>query len=297
MATFGAIIDRQLWRIPTKIPEHPQTRTIESGQSGLRIRDSGGSRDAVVFFCDPPVTVEAYDALTEAFQSHYRVIIVELPGFGFSRTTTARQLTFSGAVEAVENSLGALDLESVVLFGPCVCGFVASELAVRAQLPVRGLVLMQTPDKAGMISWVSRMDPKGLLRVPGVGQFIVRFNAKRLVRFWMKFATAKSFDAEPMTACTLTALRQGGGYPLATMLQLWSGGTRDAGLDLPGLIVWGRQDRSHAETSPECSRAHLMGAEIIEFSDCGHFTELEMPDGFAASVLPFLSRCFGARDA
>ena len=291
MTTFGARFDSWLWQIPPKIPAHTQTCSVDVKTSTLRVRDSGGASTALVFLCDPPVTVEAYDDLIASFQPDFRVIVVELPGFGFSRISSAGQLTFSGAVEAIEAALASLDLDSIVLFGPCVCGFVATELAARGKLPINGVVLMQTPDKAGMLDWVERMDQRGLLRIPLIGQLIVKLNSKRLVKFWLKYATAKAFDSRPIATATIDALRRGCGYPLATMLQLWSEGPVDSRLDVPGLIVWGKQDRSHAETLPECSKAHLTNAEIIELADCGHFSELERPREFAASVRPFLIRC------
>lgn len=291
MTTFGARFDRWLWQIPSEIPAHKQTRVVETGAAALRIRDSGGAGRALILLCDPPVTVEAYDDLIASFEPDFRVIIVELPGFGFSRTSSADQLTFYGAVEAVEAAIGILQLESVVLFGPCICGFVVAELAARGSLPIVGVVLMQTPDKAGMLAWVGRMYRKGLLRVPLIGQLMIKINAKRIAAFWLNYATARGFDSQSIANATTAALEQGCGYPLATMLQVWSRGTRDARLQVPGMIIWGQQDRSHAKTCPECSRAHLPDADIVTFAECGHFVELERPSEFAATVRPFLDRC------
>lgn len=296
MRSLGASLDLRLWRIPSEAPKHDQTSVISVSSSSLRIRDSRGSGTALVFLCDPPVTVEAYDELIQCFQPNFRVIVAELPGFGFSRAAKAHQLSFDGAVALVEDALLKLGLESIILFGPCICGFVATELAKRNKLPLAGVVLMQTPDKAGMLSWVERMDPKGLLRIPILGQVLLKLNALRTIEFWFRYATAKNFDSRPISTVVSTAVKQGGGYPLATMLQLWSKGTKDARINVPGLIVWGRQDRSHTATNPECSRAHLVNGEIVEMAECGHFSELEMPAEFAASVMPFIHRCLDQSD-
>lgn len=293
MKALGAKLDLRLWRIPSEIPEHDQSSITSVGSASVRLRDTGGSGNALVFLCDPPITVEAYDGLISTFSPDFRVVVAEIPGFGFSRATTDRQLSFAGAVELIETALTGLDLNSIILFGPCICGFVATELASRGNLPVAGVVLMQSPDKAGILSWVDRMDPKGLLRVPVLGQMLLKLNAKKTVKFWLQYATAKSFDPGGIIDATIGALERGGGYPLATMLQSWSTGTKDAGLEMPGLIIWGRQDRSHSETLSECTRAHLVNGEIIEFPDCGHFCELENPEQFAAKVRPFLNRYLG----
>lgn len=297
MKNLGPKIDRRFWNIPSKIPEHQQTYSLAAGQCTLRIRDSGGCENPLIFLCDPPMTVEAYDDLIDAFQPDYRVLVVELPGFGFSRTSDADQLGFQGAVESVEAAISKLDLGGAVLFGPCVCGFVATEIARRGRISLRGVVLMQTPNKAEMLSWVERMNPKGLLRVPVLGQVMVKLSAKKIIKSWLKYATPRDFDQQPFVDGTTSALNHGCGFPLATMLQVWSNGTRDAGLEIPGLIVWGGQDRSHKQTDPGCTRAHLRNAEIIRFTHSGHFTELEQPAEFAISVKRFLHHCFRANDA
>lgn len=290
---IAAKLDRLLWRVPRKIPRHQQTQIVETSDSCLRIRDSGGSNRALVFMCDPPITVEAYDELIAAFQPNYRVIVLELPGFGFSRTSAVSAVLFDGTVLAVESVILSLKLDACVLFGPCVCGFVAAELARRARLPIEGLVLMQTPDREGILSWVDRMDPKGYLRVPVLGQLVVRFTARRLAKFWLKYATARDHDARQMTKSTDYAMAQGGSFPLATMLQLWARGAKDAKLDIPALAIWGKQDRSHRDTPAGSTCQHIPNAEILEFSDCGHFTELEQPERFAQAVIPFIDNCFG----
>lgn len=297
MKAIGASLDRLLWRTPESVPLHDQSRAVPTQTARIRVRDSGGSKRSLIFLCDPPVSVEAYDELISTLGSEFRVVIIELPGFGFSQALSVDALEFGGAVEAVEATIGKLELGAFVLFGPCICGFVASEICARGNLPVCGLVLMQTPDKKGMQAWVDRMDPKGLMRVPVLGQLIVKFTAARLSKFWLKYATAKSYDANGLVATTVAMLHQGGAYSLATMLQRWSRGTRDADLKLPTLIVWGKQDRSHLETNPKCTQKHAPSAEIIEFSDCGHFSELERPQQFVESVSPFLAECFESGDA
>ena len=288
--------DKLLWRISRKASLHRQSRFIETSDCSFRIRDTGGDDTALVFLCDPPVTVEAYDKLIACFQPDHRVIVIELPSFGFTRISNASALTFEGAVRETEAAIKSLNLERCIVFGPCVCGFVAAELVARQQLPIKGLVLMQTPDRAGMLAWVERMDPKGLLRIPFIGQLIVRFTARRISKFWLKYATAKHYDSSNLVQTCDLALAQGGGYPLASMLQLWSKGTKDSNLNVPALSVWGKQDRSHKKTSTASTCKHVPNAEILEFSDCGHFTELEAPVEFSNAVQPFINRYITTSD-
>jgi len=293
---IAAKLDQLLWRIPREAPAHEQVRIIETSCASIRVRDTGGRNQALIFLCDPPVTVEAYDELIVCFRPNHRVIIIELPSFGFSKISNASALTFEGALRQTEETIKLLNLDACVVFGPCICGFLAAKLVARAELPVKGLVLMQTPDKEAMLSWVKRVDPKGFLRVPLVGQLLVRFTARRMANFWINYATAKGFDATNLANASDRALAQGGGYPLASMLQFWSTGTKNANLNVPALAIWGKQDRSHKETASLSTCKHVPNAEVIEFANCGHFAELEQPKQFANAVAQFINSCLTSDD-
>ena len=283
-----AKFDHLLWRIPRQAVAHEQSRVIETPNCSIRVRDTGGSNQALIFLCDPPVTVEAYDELIACFQPQYRVIVIELPAFGLSRISNASALTFEGALQETEEVIKSMNLDSCILFGPCICGFLAAELVDRTMLPIKGLVLMQTPSKEDMVSWVKRVDPKGLLRVPLIGQLLVRLTARRMARYWIRYASAKNFDSTNLVKVSDHVLARGGGYPLSSMLQLWSKGTKNSNLNVPALSIWGKQDRSHKETASASTCKHVPNAEVIEFSNCGHFTELEQPKQFANAVVPFI---------
>lgn len=288
-----ATLDRFLWRSTRPAPSHPQTVMADSEDARVRIRDTRANGPTVVFFCDPPVTVEHYDALIDALGDAFRVLVVELPAFGFSSPKSDRAFEFEPAVAAVEAALAQLRLGPAVVCGPCICGFVAMELARRANLDIAGLILVQTPDASDMQAWTEGMDPKGRLRTPYLGQVLVRTMAKRLVRFWFRYATGRDTDHRPLSETATGVLSAGGRYPLASMLQRWRHALRDRPVQLPALVVWGAQDRSHRDTDRNGSLKHVPDAEIATFAACGHFPELEDPAGFVSRAEPFLKRCLG----
>ena len=285
-----AKVDKLFWRIPFVAAKDQQIKYIETPGSSLRIRDTGGQNQALIFLCDPPITVESYDELIACFQPDYRVVVIELPSFGFSRISNASSLTYEGALREIEEAIKLLELDECIVFGPCVCGFIAAELVARGQLPIKGLVLMQTPDRNAMLDWTNRVDPKGWLRIPLLGQLLVRITARRMAKGWINYATAKEFDSTNLKNTSDHALTQGGGYPLASMFQLWSVGMQNSNLDVPALAVWGKQDRSHRNTASTSTHKHVPNAEVIEFSNCGHFTELGQPKIFSEAVTPFIRK-------
>lgn len=289
--TAATRLDVHLWRAATP-PDSPQAALADQATTRLRYRDTapGADRPTLVTFCDPPNMIEHYDALIDAFGGAWRVIVIELPGFGFSHAKAGDALAFAGTVTAVEQLLLDLAPTDTTLWGPCICGFVAAELAARAAdsgLDVRALVLVQTPDHAGMLAWAGRMDPKRRLRTPILGQLLMRVTAGKLSAFWYRYATARGFDHAALNATAQRLFKRGAAYSLASMLQRWARGPRDAALTLPTLIIWGEQDRSHADTPRESSLAHAPNARIVRFEHCGHFPDLEAPQDFARAVNAF----------
>ena len=292
-----ATLDRLLWRTSKQAPPHKQTVVVSTDTAQLRIRDSGSSKPMVVFLCDPPVTIEAYDEVISLFEPDYRVVVIELPGFGFTKPSSSKACEFSATVISIESAIAQLNPQSLVICGPCIGGFVATELVHRANLDIDGIVLMQVPDTLGMLAWTEGMDPKGRLRTRYIGQMIVRRAANGLTKFWFKFATAKENDHSRLTKITLQALSIGARYPLATMLQKWPKQLKDMNLEIPALVIWGKQDRSHNKTDPRSTLKHVQDAEIIELENCGHFSELEKPEEFHNAVLPFIHSCTRQADA
>lgn len=286
--------EKWLWkkRKPSLDIHVQDTSIISTKEADVRVRDSGGALPAIVFFCDPPVMVEAYDDLIMQLKDEYRVIVAELPGFGFSDTHSAESHGFLKTVSVIESALQQLTLGPTILCGPCICGFVASELARRKNLSIKGLVLMQTPDVNGMAKWQETMDPKGLVRKKYLGPLLVWMNKKKLVPFWLRYATAKSFDEKNITKQTLKTLQEGGAYPLASMMRLWKAeDLNDSATDIPALIVWGLQDRSHQHTNKKASLCHAPNGKMVELEQCGHFSEVEAPLVFLAEAKPFFKEC------
>ena len=180
----AAALDAWLWRHNRRPPASATSAQVTVTEGSIRIRRSGpaGASPTLVLLCDPPNMVEHYDQTLRALDACTASIMMELPGFGFSSVQRGRALEFMATVEAVEAALQQLGNGPWVLYGPCICGFVACEIARRGRVPVTGLVLAQVPDVAGMRAWCDRMDPQHRLRRPGLGQWLGRLGATRLTR-------------------------------------------------------------------------------------------------------------------
>lgn len=242
----------------------------------MRVPDVSG-KPVVVFLPDGPASIESYDAVIAALADRYDVVVIEIPGFGFSWPLTPDALSFDGCVAATAAALASLALPPVTLVGPCGQGLVALALAKRHPHLVAALIVAQTGDWAAEVAWGPALDPKGVLQLPFAGQVGFRLTCERAaVDWWAPFAAGPDFDVATLQAEARTLIRHHCAYALASITQKWFGGdVPDLSVTLPVTAIWGLADPSHAATDRSSILTCAPHARIVEVGRAGHFVDLE----------------------
>ena len=243
----------------------------------MRVPEAAGTKPVAVFLPDGPASIESYDALIAALSDAYDVVVIEIPGFGYSWPLTPEALSFDGCVAATAAALASLELPPVVLVGPCVQGLVALALLKRHPELVRALIVAQTGDWAAEVAWGPALDPRGALRAPFAGQVGFRLTREKgAVDWWAAFAAGPDFDVVKLQAEARTLLRHNCAYALASLTQMWFGGEApDLAVTLPVIVIWGLADKSHAATDRKSILRYAPHAALIEVERGGHFVDLE----------------------
>ena len=230
----------------------------------------------------------------EAMAGDFRVVAMDLPGFGDSDKPLGAPYHAPFFARAVVALLDALGEDRAHLIGNSLGGRVALEVGLRHPERVDRLGLL-----APSLAWrrprrwaapLKLVRPElGLL--PHTPQRVVRAIVDRVVPGATEGWTAAGID-EFMRAF-LTSRGRAAFYATARQIYLeepegekgfW---TRLAGLDPDALFVWGRQDRlvpiafaRHvSETAP--------GARHLELN-CGHVPQLERPAETHRALIEFL---------
>jgi pimeloyl-ACP methyl ester carboxylesterase len=60
-------------------------------------------------------------------------------------------------------------------------------------------------------------------------------------------------------------------------------------VDLPTLLLWGKQDRNVPLSVAELYKKKIAGAKLVTFENCGHMPEVEKTSDFIREVEGFLS--------
>jgi pimeloyl-ACP methyl ester carboxylesterase len=268
------------------------TRFIELPGAVIRYKISGNGSRSIVFIPDAPNTIEHYDDLCNLLKDDFNVIILELPGFGFSIPTQKNfSFTLNEAVQIVIDFFDALSLKNCLVCFPCVAGFIAFEMAKTRPDLIDKIISVQTPSWEQEKQWAKRVDFKGLIGTPVIGQLLMQSFKKTVAKHWYKIALPKDkYDDKYLCICNHT-LAQGAAYCLASAFQGFLGGSLYNGsekIEQEVLIIWGEKDRTHRKTDKKTVQQYFKKCTSVLFENEGHFPELENPVMFAEQLKKYI---------
>jgi pimeloyl-ACP methyl ester carboxylesterase len=262
----------------------PDVSFDEIEETLIRVRDVGSGPQAVVLVPDPPNVIEHYDSLIAHLGDRLRVICFELPGFGFSVPSARFSFSVDEYADLAACLLGNRNLVSPVWAASCLPAYVGLRLAGRYPGLLSGLVCGQAPSWEEELLWARRVDPRGVLSMPVLGQLLVAIAPQRLARGWYS-AAALPHRRDLMTSVGLEMMKQGAHYSLASAFQ---GFFRDAErlgpVKAPTTFVWGLRDRTHRKTDRDSVSENADNPTIVEFEASAHFPELDEPERFARLI-------------
>lgn len=230
-----------------------------------------------------------------ALAESYRVVAIDLPGFGESAKPIGAAYDAPWFARSVLGVLDELDIDKAHLVGNSMGGRVALEAGLLAPDRIGGLVLL-----CPALAWLRDRRWAGLVRIlrPELGLLqvaprpVVEGVVRRLVPGATDGWTAAGLDE--FLRAYLTPRGRAAFYAAARNIYLdepqgdegfW---TRLAGLEPDSLFIWGRQDRlvpvgfrRHVERTLD-QAGHLV-------LDCGHVPQVEAPGPTHRAMRAFLS--------
>ena len=264
----------------------PDVKYMRFPECIIRYRVSGSGPRTLVLATDPPVVVEQYDKLIELLKNDFRVVVFEIPGFGFSIPLSSFRFDFSRLNDVVARFLRQLDFGPCILAFPCVAAYGAIDIAARFPHLVSHVALIQAPSRTEQVNWKHGRDGNGLLSKPLLGQILLQVLKRKRAPLWFEAAVGNRLHLADFVDTTDRALGGGACFCLASAFQRY---LTDAPPPLepvkqPSLIIWGEADKSHRRTDKTSSRVYCSEAEEFFFAQAGHFPELEQPELFAQTL-------------
>jgi pimeloyl-ACP methyl ester carboxylesterase len=276
-------------------PGQLRFRTIATRGARLSVMDAGTG---------PPVlavhglggTKGSFLPTVTALAGSFRVIALDLPGFGDSDKPIGAPYDARYFADAVVNLLDALALERAHLIGNSLGGRVVLEVGLRYPSRVGRLALL-----APSLAWQRERPWVGLLRLTrpelGLVQVAPRWLVEAIVHRLIPGAD-EGWTAAGVDEFLRAFLRPAGRaafYAAARQIYLeephgergfW---TRLSALQADALFVWGRQDRVVPIAFARHVEAALPRARHLEL-DCGHVPQVELPRETHTALAAFLSK-------
>ena len=272
------------------VPHAETSRFIEVDGVRIHYQEKGAGTPLILLHGFTSSTYSWKDVF-DPLSKTYRVIAVDLKGFGFSGKPDG-DYTRRGQALLVVSLLNHLKIEKAWIAGSSMGGEVALNVALANPHRVAGLILI---DSGGVeVTGGGSLAP-GYVRTPIVGRVLsaLALTSDHLVREGLE----KSFydDAKvtpervryyyrPLQTrggqlAALRARTQAGQYPVE----------QDLGkINAKTLIIWGADDTLIPLAAGQEMNSLIKNSKLVVIEKCGHLPQEEMPERVLAEVVKFI---------
>jgi len=179
-----------------------------------------------------------------------------------------------------------LKIESSSLIFSCSNGYYALNAAMNSSQKFKHIFISQTPSINSIVAWTKKSVPN-ILKIPILGQLTNKLLVKKLSNVWYDVALPRDSNYKnDFKNKSHNSINEGGCFCLSSLVQGLDK-ERHKSLNIENskvTLIWGGRDFSHRNTSKDSILDHVANCEIIEFSECGHFPDLENPVEFVRLV-------------
>jgi len=260
----------------------------------------GDAGDALVLLHGVGCSILEFQQNIEALSKTHRVYALDLLGHGETGKPLDESYTVERQAQFVLDWMSAVGLESAHILGWSLGGRLALQCAAMKPQSVSSLVLVApggVDDNKGVILELR------LSTAPVLGELLGTRHSKYMMRkIWEKvffdpapFVTDEFVEKKLELACQpgahqafLKCLRS-----ILGIRSFLSGPVHDIQekmliMDLPVLVIWGRDDQYFSVKHHERLVEKLRGVRVKLFDRCGHSPHIECADLFNETVAAFL---------
>jgi pimeloyl-ACP methyl ester carboxylesterase len=224
-------------------------------------------------------------------EAGYRVIAVDMLGYGYSAKPKNGEYTIAGQAKLLTRLLDTLEIPRAIFIGSSYGGAVAATCALDYPERVEKLVLVGTVNNNRPLAFK-------LMRVfgsPVFGDVVspLLMGSRRVLRLRMKRVYDRHawvMDERRVDARHLPLRAARTQRALINTVRCWDAEriSKDAHLiTQPTLLLWGENDREIPLSDGERLHNEIPGSRLIVFLNCGHLPHEEYPEAFTNVVIDF----------
>ncbi|MBW8048849.1 MAG: alpha/beta hydrolase [Cytophagales bacterium] len=236
-------------------------------------------------------SLHTFDDWAHALAKDYRIIRLDLPGFGLTGSTAATDYTRDTYMSCLHTFLQNLGIEQCDIAGSSLGGWIAWEFVLEYPASIRKMILI------GSAGYIERKDfplPFKMAQTPFLNKLIKYITPRNMVERFLKEVYC---DQTKITDQIIDRYQD---------LFLMDG-NRDAFISIantkferneedikniksPALILWGAEDKWIPLEHAHRFKNELPNAELIVYEEVGHIPMEEIPGQSARDVKAFLTK-------
>ena len=272
--------------------------TLDGLQQGIELhyRDEGRDEELDTTRQEKPVLIllhgimaslHTWDGWVENLKDDFRIIRVDIPGFGLTGPYADGIYTIERSVDMVNQLSDKLGIESFFLAGNSMGGYISWNFAVQYPEKVKRLILL---DSAGYPFELPMM--LQLLRTPVLKDGMAFITPKFIVTQTLNevYGDHSKVNEETVERYHQLMLREGNRKAVVSVLESISDVENDKikQLKIPTLIQWGEADRWIPLANAAKFAEEIEGSKVIVYPGVGHIPMEEIPQQSAQDAKDFL---------
>jgi pimeloyl-ACP methyl ester carboxylesterase len=273
-----------------KIYGSPKNAYVSALGVNLHYQDTGPSKNAIpiLFLHGFGASLQTWDTWAQALSEDYRVISVDLPGFGLTGEDPSGIYTDQRSVEVLEAFLKELKIPKVVLVGNSMGGKFAWQFAARYPNQVSKLVLISPDGYASPgIEYGKKPD------VPAIADLYRYFFSKTFLAMNLKPAYADPNTLNDALVNRYYDLMLAPGVRGAILGRMQQTVLQDpvpslASIQVPTLLIWGEKDAFIPISNSNDYLKVMPNAKRVSLPNIGHLPQEEQPSIGLAALKEFL---------
>jgi len=270
------------------------SRYIDLGDGVMLHYRDEGQGPVIVLLHGVMSSLHTWDGWTAELTKHYRVIRMDLPGFGLTGPSSSINYYDTPSMVAMLDRVlkQVVGDEPVFLAGNSLGGYLSWNYAVAYPQNVRGMIVIDPVSYQQETPWIISLIGTPVIGAPGrwiVPKFIVDMNVREVYGDSSRIAEAtyqRYFDL---------LLRPGNRDAMVDIFQMLKTRAQDPHLGddirkvaVPTQVMWGGKD---AWVPPEFAarwQGDVPAAQVITYADAGHIPMEEIPERTVTDAERFL---------
>lgn len=266
----------------------PPSKFMDVGGLSVHYRDEGQGFPLLLLH-GAGSSLHTWEGWTRELAKNYRVIRLDLPGFGLTGPNAKKDYSMAWNVRFLAAFLDKLGVKECYVAGNSYGGRLAWEFASARPKRVRKLILV---DASGYPAPQRRILAARLARMPLVGRLLLHVTPRFLMA-----KTLRDMYGDPTRLSEATIdryydlfLRAGNRetFRILSRERVRDSSARIRAIEAPTLILWGAEDQAVPPADGERFHGDMPGSKLIVYPGVGHVPMEEIPGESSRDAAAFL---------